>query len=119
MKNDEERKLQIKCVKWFRIQYSKYCELLHHSPNGGSRNVIEAAMFKKMGTQPGFPDLFLALPKSCYHGLFIELKTKKGKLNTKQKNILQKLEQNGYKVEIIRSFEEFVTTINDYIYEKA
>ena len=23
MKNDEERKLQIKCVKWFRIQYSK------------------------------------------------------------------------------------------------
>ena len=119
MRSDEERKLQIKCVAWFKIRYYKHHELLHHSPNGGSRNIVEATMFKKMGTRPGFPDLFLAVPKNGYHGLFIELKTGNGRLNTNQKTMLKRLEQNGYKVSIVRSFEEFVITINDYMYEKA
>ncbi len=47
---------------------------LHHSPNGGRRDIAEAAKFKRMGVSPGFPDLFIPRARKGYHGLYIELK---------------------------------------------
>lgn len=32
-------------------------ELLHHCPNGGSRNKAEAVKLKQMGVKAGIPDL--------------------------------------------------------------
>ncbi len=58
MRGQEDR-LQIACVRWFRIQYPEH--LIHHSPNGGKRNAIEAKKFKDMGVVAGFPDLFIAV----------------------------------------------------------
>ena len=45
-------------------------------PNGGSRNVIEAANLKAQGVMAGVSDLILLLPKKVY---FIELKNPNGK----------------------------------------
>lgn len=50
----------------------------HHSPNGGYRNPIEAAKFKRLGTQPGFPDFWIPLMRKGYGGLYIELKRQHG-----------------------------------------
>lgn len=50
----------------------------HHSPNGGYRNPIEAAKFKRLGTQPGFPDFWIPLMRKGYGGLYIELKRQYG-----------------------------------------
>lgn len=45
-------------------------------PNGGSRNVIEAANLKAQGVMAGVSDLILLLPHKVY---FIELKNPNGK----------------------------------------
>ena len=45
-------------------------------PNGGSRNIIEAANLKAQGVMAGVSDLILLLPNKVY---FIELKNPNGK----------------------------------------
>lgn len=60
--NHPEHELQKSCVKWFRLQYPEYTNLLFAIPNGGKRNAREAARLKAEGVTPGVPDLFLQLP---------------------------------------------------------
>jgi hypothetical protein len=88
---------------------------LHHSPNGGKRNAIEAAKFKAMGVRAGFPDLILCIARHGYHGLFIELKTTKGRQSENQKYYEYLLEEQGYRYEVVRSIGDFQTIINDYL----
>lgn len=45
--------------------------LMHHSPNGGKRDIITATHLKRMGTLPGWPDLQFHRDGETY---FIELK---------------------------------------------
>lgn len=111
----EEEDLQIQCVKWFSLQYSKLALLLHHSPNGGRRTTLEAARFKQMGTRKGFPDLALLFPNAKYHALFIELKSKKGIQSPSQKAMQVALEQVGYRYEIVRDIHSFIDCIRRYL----
>lgn len=113
----EEESLQINCVKWFSLQYPAYSTLLHHSPNGGRRNIREATRFKAMGTRAGFPDLALLIPKGGYHGLFIEMKAAKGRQSPEQKVFEKALTAEGYKYIVVRSFAEFMAIINSYLNE--
>ena len=110
-----EDTLQKTCVSWFSLQCPKYAKLLHHSPNGGKRNATEAAKFKAMGVRAGFPDLGLYIARHGYHGLFIELKTAKGRQTDKQKYYQAMLEEQGYLYEVVRSLEEFRNIINKYM----
>lgn len=110
-----EDSLQKRCVMWFSLQYREYAKLLHHSPNGGKRNAIEAAKFKAMGVRAGFPDLILCIARQGYHGLFVELKTAKGRQSDNQKYYQAVLEEQGYKYVVIRSIEDFISTINEYL----
>lgn len=110
-----EDNLQKSCVQWFSLQYREYAKLLHHSPNGGKRNAIEAAKFKAMGVRAGFPDLILCIARHGYHGLFVELKTEKGRQTDNQKYYQCVLEEQGYRYEVVRSIEDFQTILNDYL----
>ena len=110
-----EDELQIRCLHWFRYAHPQLSPFLHHSPNGGKRNAREAARFKQMGTSPGFPDLFLALPSAGFHGLFLELKSPRGYLTTHQTAWQAHLLRCGYKHHVIRSLEEFQNAINGYL----
>lgn len=76
--NQEEHKLQVSCVKWFRLQYPKYSSLLFSIPNGGARNIIVAKKLKSEGVVSGVSDLILLIPNNNYYGLCIEMKTLKG-----------------------------------------
>lgn len=110
-----EDNLQKMCVRWFGYQYPDLALLLHHSPNGGKRNAAEAAKFKAMGVRAGFPDLALYVARQGYYGLFIELKTAKGRQSEHQKYYQCVLEEQGYRYEVVRSIEEFIDLINDYL----
>lgn len=108
-----ESKLQTACVRWFRLQYPNY--LLFAIPNGGNRNAITGAILKNEGTLAGVPDLFLAHATFESYGLFIEMKSDKGKLSQSQIYIRSKLELAGYHVEVCNGFESFKQVIENYL----
>lgn len=110
-----EDDLQMQCVRWFRIQFPQLSRLLHHSPNGGRRDAREGARFKQMGTQAGFPDLILLVAANGYHALMLELKTRTGRQQDTQKEYQQLVEAQGYKYVVIRSLEQFITEVKQYL----
>lgn len=109
-----ESQLQAMCVRYFRYQFPSFAKRLIAIPNGGHRNKITAAILKREGTIAGCPDIFLAVPRYNFGGLWIEMKAEKGKLSTAQKEMIKELEQ-GYKVAVCYSFDDFTRTVNEYM----
>ena len=110
-----EDSLQKSAVMWFDYQYPELKLKLHHSPNGGKRNAIEAAKFKQMGVRSGFPDLILLIPNKFYPFMGIELKTDKGRQSEQQKEYQREFESIGAKYVICRSLDEFMKVVTDYL----
>lgn len=109
MKHEESR-LQILCVKWFRLQYPN--AIIFSIPNGGNRNVREAKILKAEGTLAGVADLQVINNGKTF---FIEMKTEKGRQNANQKAFETKVKQHGFDYHICKSFEDFKTLINNEI----
>ena len=67
---------QMSVMDWARWNQNAHpeLELLHHCPNGGSRNKAEAVKLQQMGVKAGIPDLCLPVPMGMYNGLYIEMK---------------------------------------------
>ena len=79
------------------IQWARYCSgkwpelaLLHHIPNGGSRNKKEAVKLKRMGVLAGVSDLHLPVARAGYTGLYIEMKYEDGRLLDSQKEFMKR-----------------------------
>ena len=111
MRKTEEANLQ-KAV-------AKYLDLLgvlwFHCPNGGTRNIREAANLKAQGVKRGISDVIILEPRGCYHGLMIELKSAKGRLSESQKIFLKKCDANGYAVSVCYSFDSAKGVIDTYM----
>ena len=109
-----EHILQVNCVSYFRLRYPK--DLIYAIPSGGQRNVIVAAKLKAEGVLSGVPDLCIPIAKKCFNGIYIELKNgKAGKVSENQKTILDKLQSEGYRCEVCRSFDEFKNVVDNYM----
>ncbi|KXO82672.1 nuclease [Acinetobacter venetianus] len=109
---------QITLMSWaHHVKYGngRLSDYLIHIPNGGSRNVIEAAKFKKMGVKAGVPDLQLLVPNGLIHGLWIELKSKAGKLQPSQRLMMQRLEEQGYLCKVCFGADEAIQEIKKYL----
>lgn len=115
-RENPESRLQRACIKWFKLQYPK--ETIFAIPNGGKRGKIEAAIMKGEGVMAGVSDLFLMRGKEEYHGLFIEMKAKNGKLRENQRVFIEDAERKDYKVEVCYSLEEFIEKVNNYLNKK-
>lgn len=63
-----------------------------HTPNGGSRNPIEAKKLKGMGVRAGMPDIMLLADGKLYA---LELKTEKGRVSPRQLDVLDDLIDAG------------------------
>ncbi|MDE5820674.1 MAG: VRR-NUC domain-containing protein [Lachnospiraceae bacterium] len=111
---------QIGVIEWAEWHTSQYPELklLHHIPNGGKRNAVEAARFKAMGVKAGVPDLFLPAPYGGYAGLYIEMKYGKNKTTTKQNEWIAALRQQGYKVTVCYSGAEATQELESYLHQQ-
>jgi hypothetical protein len=113
MPRNLESQLQISCVRWFKYQYPQH--LIASIPNGGHRNKVTAGIMKAEGVLSGMPDLFIPVPSLSNFGLFIEMKAGKGVLSANQKDVIEKLQKEGYRVEVCRELEEFMEVVNDYL----
>jgi hypothetical protein len=102
---------------WAKLNYKKYPELeLMFAINNGLRLTIGQAMkAKRSGTRKGIPDLMLACSRKGFHGLFIEMKKKGGKLSPEQKDKLSRLTLEGYKCYACFSCDQAIDVIEDYL----
>ena len=89
--------------------------LLHHIPNGGKRDAIEAKHLKSEGVKSGVPDLHLPVAKGKYHGLFIELKTEKGRASEAQKWWINKLNSYGNCAIVCYGWQNAVDVLEWYL----
>lgn len=89
--------------------------LLYHVPNGGSRNVVEAVHLKQQGVKAGVPDIVLPVARGKYHGLYIELKTLRGRLTNAQKQWLDSLRNQGYAALVCRGAQAAIAAIGNYL----
>jgi hypothetical protein len=110
-----EDDIQSASVKWFSYQFPQLQKLLVAIPNGGKRNVREAARLKKAGVVAGTADLLLLVPNKHYHMLCCEVKTPSGKQSPYQKSWQSIAEHFGNKYVIVRSFDEFKNEIENYL----
>ena len=68
-----------------------------------------------MGMQKGFPDLFVAVPRGVYHGLFVEMKTPEGRASDEEKEMLTLLSGQGYYCAIAHGQQTFRTLTAKYM----
>jgi hypothetical protein len=120
-RNNLEHLIQCRVIEWrdYMMNQDDRLRNLFAIPNGGLRNKTVAKKLKAEGVVAGIPDLFLAWPQ--FHcrppiaGLFIEIKTPKGKLSEAQNERHKNLRRGGYQVEVCRSAEETIELIKDYL----
>lgn len=112
---DEEHKLQVSMVNWFRLQYPSMRHNLFAVPNGGRRDAATGRRLKDEGVLAGVSDLILLKSNQHYGALLIETKTKKGTQRESQKEWESKITADGYKYVVIRSLDEFIKAVNDYL----
>lgn len=82
------------------IRVVQYCDLLgipcFHVANERKCDPKTGAHLKRQGLKRGVPDLCIPRAKGRYHGLYIEMKDKGGKLTRDQLKWLRLLQAEGY-----------------------
>ena len=100
------------------VEMSRYPDLdmLVHTPNEGKRSKAQGAKLKREGLRKGFPDISLCVAKGPYHGLYIELKRRKGyNITPEQKEWIIKLNEKGYAAAFCFGWEEAWEFIHAYL----
>ena len=82
---------------------------LHAIPNANSHRMVGE------GVRSGIPDVCLPWPNQKYHGLYIELKIKTGRVSQEQKACLDYLNSVGYRAVVCWSWIEAWKVIEDYL----
>ena len=114
-----EAQHQMAVIKWSQQpsihQQWPELSLLHHIPNGGNRDPIEAKHLKQQGVKAGVPDLFLPVARRKYHGLYIEMKTEDGRASEAQKWWGEHLTAQGYAWQVCHGWQAAVSTLEWYL----
>lgn len=100
------------------FEYAKYrpdLKLMYHPANEGRRTVQHTMALLRMGMKPGVPDIVLPVARGKYHGLYIELKAKGGRLSPDQREWQLSLLEEGYCAAVCYGFEQAKQTIDWYM----
>lgn len=108
---------QERVIKWARDNENNYpfLWLLHSSLNGVKLSKNQAGRAKTQGMLSGVPDLFLPVPKNGFHGLYIEMKSEKGRVSVSQSRFLSVTNELGYQSIVCYSSEDAIKKINEYL----
>ena len=122
MKGPTEHQIQCAIIEWRDLQCRTRPELewLHAIPNGMRATPEVGKWMVREGLTRGIPDLCLPVPKRSqghiiYSALYVEVKTPKGRVTPEQRACHEFLREKGYRVEVVRTVEEGITAIMDYL----
>lgn len=107
---------QAKVIAWARSNENNYPYLwmLHSSLNGLKRTKNAQGKAKQQGMLSGVPDLFLPAKNNYFNGLYIEMKSAKGRVSVEQSRYLKCAAENGYSVVVCYSAVDAINTIKSY-----
>ena len=112
MRIPTERIECINLMKWARLMKLP----LIHISNEGKRTPWGGADLKAQGLTPGVSDFFLARASRGYHGLWIEMKRRKGGILTQlQEEWLQKMHLEGYCTSVCYGWSHAKECIEHYL----
>jgi hypothetical protein len=124
MDNPTEAEAQATVIRWrdMMVAAGEHRLALLHGDASGVRVGIGAAMkMKRQGAVKGWPDLMLPVVKRdsggvLYHGLFIELKRRRGGVVSLEQVIVQTwLRAEGYCVHVCKGADEAIKCIKGYL----
>lgn len=88
---------------WEQVQLFRWAEsrpelaVMYAIPNGGHRDIRVAARLKEEGVKAGVPDICIPIARGGKHGLYIELKRRKGgRVSSEQIRWIEALMREGY-----------------------
>lgn len=112
-----EAQEQTTLFEWSAWNIGKYPELwfLHHVPNGGSRNKLEAMSLKRQGVKAGVSDIFMPVARRGYHGLYVELKAIGGRVSDNQAEWINRVRAQGYAAFVCYGAVEAVGKLEWYL----
>ena len=119
-----EYEIHCQIVEWLNFSLPKN-SLLHHSSNEGKHHVAFRAKQKKLGMQAGWPDLEIFVASTNFYvgkkaaPIFLEVKSKKGRLSDSQKAIKERLEDLNVYYFIVRSVEDTFNSLVSLIALRA
>ena len=114
MRSDEEHRIQVAICNY--LNWQKV--LFYAVPNGGMRTLGVAKKLKAEGQKAGVADLCLMVHNNTWHGLYLEVKTGKGRLSETQKEWFPKCVEAGYYYQVVRSVDEVVKILKDFKADK-
>lgn len=103
---------------WIHYEEAVHPELAlcYHIPNEAKRSYALAAELKREGMKAGVPDICLPVPTKSYHGLYIEMKRRKGgRVSDAQYGWIATLNRMGYYAVVCRGWEEARDVILKYL----
>ncbi len=113
-----ESQIQQQLIRWwavFAANSNLDAEYLIAFPLQGQRSARNGARMKAEGMRAGTPDMFVAVPRGKYHGAWLELKTEVGRPTPAQKDMLRRLDQQGYAASVAYGYDDAVRFIEAYM----
>lgn len=114
-----EHHIQAAIIAQAQVMQRDYPELdmLFSIPNE-HENVWERRACIKRGLKKGVPDLTLQVARRGFHGLWMEVKRKTGRVIPEQKVFGEKLIAEGYLFKVVRSVDEAINIFKWYLDEE-
>lgn len=117
MKQQTENQIQTAFFDWVRVHEKQFPELAlcYAVPNGSYKSFTARMVHQATGLRSGVPDVHLPIADRINIGLWIEFKSKTGKVSPTQKAWCERLLVRGHRVEICRSWIDAANIVIEYL----
>ena len=117
IKPDSENAIQAAFFKWCGLMERKFPELalIHSIPNGAHKSHASRYVFKVTGLKSGVPDVSFPVARCGFHGMYIEFKSKTGRISPEQRWWTDKLTEQGFLVLTCRDWETAAQSVEEYL----
>jgi hypothetical protein len=105
----------INIVNWFNHNYPELADDLHHFANERLCSIQQGRLLKRMAVKKGVADFFLGVACGPFHGMWLELKSGKGKLSKEQSEFINRKRERGYFAIAAWGADEAKETILTYL----
>jgi hypothetical protein len=110
----QESREQIALFQWIRL-HPKLKHIAYHVPNERKTSKISGFILKQLGVLSGVSDVVIPVARGGFHGMYIEMKSTKGRLSENQKSFLDNMAKEGYMAVCAHGFDSAKQFIEGYL----